>query len=215
MTNTVKMLREALERMAHKSNHWTKDDFQHEASQLLSALAATAQAPEPEQQEAAAPVAQVEDWPDDIHPLAIVPLVDLKTLPVGTKLYTSPPPAQQEAAGAIICNGLPVEKVQLDAACRFLKEETAFDGEGILEAWNKLVKFYVANIASLPPAPQTAQEAAAPAVLSEMTEEDVQALWESHVSFDPPPRGNYWQELLAFALSVPRTPPGTPDGSGE
>ncbi len=32
-------------------------------------------------------VAVVEDWPNDNTPIGLVPLVSLKTLPIGTKLY--------------------------------------------------------------------------------------------------------------------------------
>lgn len=34
------------------------------------------------------PVAAVEDWPNDSTPRGIVPLIDINTLPVGTKLYS-------------------------------------------------------------------------------------------------------------------------------
>lgn len=56
--------------------------------------------------------------------------------------------AQTAPVEPIMCGDIPVERVQLDAACFYLKEETVFDGMGILEAWNKLVQFYVAHRAA-------------------------------------------------------------------
>lgn len=44
-------------------------------------------------------VAEVQDWPDDATRVGIVPLVDLGSLPIGTKLYTHPAPAPAIPAG--------------------------------------------------------------------------------------------------------------------
>lgn len=52
----------------------------------------------------------------------------------------------------IMANGLPVERAQMDWACRFLSENSVFDGNDILQAWNALVAFYVARRASSVPA---------------------------------------------------------------
>lgn len=76
-------------------------------------------------------------------------------------------PAQdkQDTAGkedncAILCNGMPVENVQLDWVCAFLTENSIFDGKDIYNAWNELVRFYVANRSTpLPADSQDKQDA--------------------------------------------------------
>lgn len=56
-------------------------------------------------------------------------------------------PAAVQAA-PIMANGLPVESVDLDVVCRFLTENSIFNGADIHRAWNELVAFYVAHRAA-------------------------------------------------------------------
>lgn len=50
----------------------------------------------------------------------------------------------------IMLNGLPVENIQLDWVCNLLTSETIFNGSDLLQAFNKLVAFYVAARAAAP-----------------------------------------------------------------
>lgn len=56
----------------------------------------------------------------------------------------------------IVVNGMPVEIAKMDWVCAFIRDNSVFDGDDILRAWNELVAFYVSNkSAALQPA-QTA-----------------------------------------------------------
>jgi hypothetical protein len=57
----------------------------------------------------------------------------------------------------IMLNGLPVENIQLDWVCSLLSSETIFNGADLLQAFNKLVAFYVAARAAAPVSGQAAQ----------------------------------------------------------
>ncbi len=67
---------------------------------------------------------------------------------------TVPDHSEREAANAgglatpILANGVPVEQTQMDWVCRFISENSIFDGSDILRAWNELVTFYVAHRAA-------------------------------------------------------------------
>jgi hypothetical protein len=92
----------------------------------------------------------------------------------------------------IMCKDMPVETVNLDAACYYLKSETHFDGDEILKAWNALVQFYIAHSA-MPVAarPQDKNQAlhAAPAV-ADLTEDQNKAISENY--------SNRWQKPGAW-----------------
>lgn len=59
---------------------------------------------------------------------------------------------------AIMLNGMPVERIQLDWVCSLLSSETIFNGSDLLQAFNKLVAFYVAHRAPAAPSGRTGQE---------------------------------------------------------
>lgn len=69
---------------------------------------------------------------------------------------TEPMPASE--APPILANGLPVEQTSMEWVCRFVTENSSFDGKDILRSWNELVAFYVANRDRAAPVP--ASEAA-------------------------------------------------------